>query len=498
MSSAALEGWRASFPARGSTLSLIVSLLACSAVAIGFAAASPANGHWFLVPVTLCGALAGADALDWLRGRRDRLDPFGLLGLFGVHFFFLSPLLHVHWDYWLLYVAAPGDWRPWLGLMASLNLLGLVAYRFSRHLRLKTPPEREWTVRWTFVGSRLRLVLPAFLLLTGGLQLWVYQSQGSILGYIQAFEDSAEAFRGMGWVFVISESFPVIAFISFTVLARRYAFLRRWTPVVVALALFFVAKMIFGGLRGSRANTIWAMFWAAGIVHLMIRPISRKFIAVGVAGMLLFVYAYGFYKGVGTEALTALQGAEARADLESRTRRSVEGNVLGEFARADVQAFLLYRLLAAEGDYPLAMGRTYVGALAQLVPESIWAGRPPTKVKEGTELQYGRDTYNKHFYSVRQYGVGGEALLNFGPMAVPFAYLLFGLGVGGLRRASGRLAEGDTRLYLLPFMTYLTFVCLLMDSDNITIVLIKNGVIPLALIALCSRRERVPATEASA
>ena len=57
--------------------------------------------------------------------------------------------------------------------------------------------------------------------------------------------------------------------------------------------------MVFGGLRGSRSQTVWSLFWATGIIHLWIRPLSKRFIAAGVCFLVAFMYLYGFYKGLG-------------------------------------------------------------------------------------------------------------------------------------------------------------------------------------------------------
>ena len=98
--------------------SLLISLVFCTLTVCGFLVASPPMAHWFVVPVWLCRMLIGRDAVDWFRGRLDLLDPAGIIGVIGVHFFFLAPLLHVAWDSWMLYVEPPPDWRPWLGGMA--------------------------------------------------------------------------------------------------------------------------------------------------------------------------------------------------------------------------------------------------------------------------------------------------------------------------------------------------------------------------------------------
>src|ERR1700730_14595673 len=91
--------------------SLAISFWLCTLTACGFLLASAQTAHWFIIPVLFCGVLIGCDAIDWFRGRLSLFDPAGIIGLVGVHFFFLAPLLHVTWDSWMLYINPPPDWR---------------------------------------------------------------------------------------------------------------------------------------------------------------------------------------------------------------------------------------------------------------------------------------------------------------------------------------------------------------------------------------------------
>ena len=52
-------------------------------------------------------------------------------------------------------------------------------------------------------------LLMAGLIISGLVQLWVYWSFGGVWGYIYAFQNTTAAFAGWGWVFMISESFPL-------------------------------------------------------------------------------------------------------------------------------------------------------------------------------------------------------------------------------------------------------------------------------------------------
>jgi hypothetical protein len=477
--------------------SLLVSLAICTLTVCGFLVASVATAHWFVVPVWLCGVLIGRDAVDWFRGRVDLYDPVGIIGVIGFHFFFLAPLLHVAWDAWMPYVQPPPDWRPWLGGMAAVNAAGLFLYRVARdRARRSGRGESERGARELDPG-RLLFAAGCGMAVSAGLQLWVYAEHGGLLGYVDAFTrsvglpESQSAFAGMGWIFMLSESFPILALLAFAAVARRARLGRAWVVILVVLIGYFVLKLLFGGLRGSRSNTIWGVFWAVGIIHLWIRPVGRRFVVAGMCALLAFMYAYGFYKDLGRDVVALYEGG-ALDEGGGRLDRTFESLVLGDLGRADVQAFLLYRLSQSDRDYVYAKGRTYLGTAALLVPRRLWPQRPPTKVQEGTEAQFGVGSYDEETWSSSKvYGLAGEAMLNFGPFAVLAAYLGFGVVVGRLQRFGGRLRPGDARLLTYPFLVNLCFAALLGDSDNLLFMFVKDGLVPLFVVWFGSHRAGV-------
>lgn len=313
----------------------------------------------------------------------------------------------------------------------------------------------------------------------------VYARFGGIMGYIQTAMDysNAERMQGMGMVFTVSESFPILAFMVFAVYARGKESASRWRVLIAVLAAFFVLKMLFGGLRGSRSNTIWGVFWALGIIHLWLRRVSRNTLVFGSILLVAFMYLYGLYKGAGLNAVSTFTDSAAREELAEKSHRTFETLLLGDLGRSDVQAYLLYRLTDPEGDYEYSWGRTYFGAAVLLIPKALWPERPPEKSKEGTEALYGRGTYTaQDWVSSRVYGLAGEAMLNFGPVAVPFAFALFGVLVGGIRRFLNGLRPGDPRLLLGPFLVIFAFSTLVSDSDNLLFFLIKDGLVPFVVL----------------
>jgi hypothetical protein len=442
----------------------------------------------------MCGILVASDAVDWLRGRLNVFDPMGVLGLLGLHFFFFAPLFHVVSGYWMSTTMPPPDWRDWLGGMGLLNFLGLLLYRIGRgKFNPCTPVSPRQTI-WLIDQRRFLALVPIALLVTAAFQLWVYSRMGGVLGYMFAYSEGSEAFRGMGWIFMISESFPILALMGFAVYARRQNVGTSWTVLCLVLLGYLALKFLFGGLRGSRSNTIWGIFWAVGIIHFWVRQIPKKVILSGIVFLVSFMYLYGFYKTLGVEVLDAFQRSEGVGALASETGRTLEAMLLGDLARSDVQAFLLYRLMDPPDDYRFGKGRTYLGAAALLVPRYVWPTRPPGKVKEGTEAQYGAGAYIPgKFQSSRVYGLSGEAMLNFGPIAVPFALGLLGVFVRWVRRMLPTIHPHDARLLLYPFLVNLCFVVLVSDSDNIVFFFFKNGAVP-ALVVFLSSTVRVIST----
>lgn len=473
--------------------SVLLSAIGCTAVAVFMLATSDRLWHWFVVPVWLCGVVIGVDAVDWFRGEVDTFDPFGVIGLVGLYYFFLAPLLHPYLDWWMLYATPPQEWRDWLGGMAAINVVGLVAYRGLRGFLWRSWSARTARTRWVLDRSRFNVLLIAGMLISLALQLSIYSQFGGVSGYVETFSaGDRTAFAGQGYLYVVSEIFPLLAFMGFIVFAKDRPLFSGWPTLGLALALFAVLLVLFGGLRGSRANIIWALFWALGVVHFCIRPIPKRILPVGLAFLLIFMYLYGFYKGVGSELFDLIDESDAQTQLEQRTRRTIPALLLGDLGRSDVQALLLERMLKPGSDVSYAWGRTYLGAVAQAIPSSIWPERIPSKVQEGTDALYGQGTYSPTgFFATNQYGFAGEAMLNFGPFAAPLGLAALAI-IAAWARCLGRAWRGgDARLLILPMLINVCILALIYDLDNVLVFLLRSYLIPVAMIWLSSSRRRI-------
>ena len=461
----------------------VVGLAACIV-------SSRAVAHWFVIPVFLCGVLIAHDMIDWFRGRFDVFDPVGLFGVFGFFFFFLNPMLHVVWDLWIVEPQIrPNDMRPWLGWMACLNLLGLLIYRYLRDpLAGSVKPNRN---AWIVESGRFWTLLPILLLVSAFLQGMIYSGRGGLVGYMESYTRRDMAWQTeSGFVAVFAESFPILAMMGYAILARRRPALASWTALVLLMGVMLLVSLFFGGLKGSRSNTINSLFWIVGIVHFGIRPLPKKVLLSGMFVLAVVLYAYTLvYK---TGGLNGLRMVESGADvdyLESKTGRSLQGTLLGDIGRADMQAFILHQLCDPHFEYTLGMGRTYFATLCRFIPRSIWVYRPELKSFEGTELLYGKGTYDPvKFYTSYVFGATAEGMFNFGPIAVPFVFLLWTFLIARSRKWIYSLAAIDVRRLLAPLLVLVCYMSFPGDSDNIHYMVFKWGTLPFLFLWFCSSR----------
>lgn len=471
---------------KATSLDYLVTAIALSGMILAFLVFEEKLAHWFLIPIFFCGLLSGVDIVRWLRGDLDVFDPRAILACLSFHGFFLTPILHVFWDVFGVgnELVLHGSWQQWLGLMAILNAGGLLLYRAASSwaFRRARPSKLHWKIvpdlYFTIVGSTM-----AVSLVGQGILLWLL---GGMQGMIFAFETDKQAYEGKGWLLVfawpmaILATMVIVGILNFQGRKSRARFYQVLPFATVIIALHF----LISGWRGSRAAIIWTMFWMAGIIHYRVRKLSKSIMFAGIVLMFAFMYFYGFYKERGIEGLQVVQSPEQWLNPEGYTR-NYKYLILGDFARADTNAYILHNLVTDPGDYDLRWGTTYLGGLAVLIPRNFWKDRPKHKVDAGTEAQHGK---TNRWESSRIYGLTGEAMLNFGPAGVIPVFGIFGWILGVYRRKLLSWDANDARLFLAPFYAILFVLGLTHDSDNLVFEFVTQGTLVFLTIFLTTRR----------
>ena len=469
-----------------------ITAAAVGILALLFMSRSKPIIHWFVLPLIACGILAGVDIVQWLRARLDLFDPKTIIACLAFYGFFLAPLLHVFWNtFGVGDLALFGDWRTWLGAMACLNGLGLLAYRLAHNwaIRATKPPQTVWEINRKRFYPLFAIALACSVI---GVSAFLWQLQG-ISGLIEAYEDNQVALVGKGWLLVLAWPLAVLSFIIlvFTLTDHQRRARRTLTVGMLLLSAVGIGHFLILGWYGSRAATISALFWMAGLLHYRFRKFPPVMMAIGVISLIGFAYFYGFYKERGRGGFEVLR-TPAMWLRPSGYQRDFKYLLLGDLARADSNALILHNLVKDPGDYQYRWGFTYAAALFILIPRYFWPDRPYYRVEAGSEALWGKTAQDT---STRLYGLSGEALLNFGPIGVAIIFGVYGAMLGWYRRNLSLWHRLDARMLLAPFFTSLFVEALLCDSDVLVFFVATQGaLISVAVFAasdaIASRRKR--------
>lgn len=445
---------------------------------------------WYLFPISLCGVIILYELIKYLRGYYDLFEPRGLIALLGTLYFFISPLLFLSFSRQMLFVGNPTDWGKWVGILSILNFMGLLVYKFVLYYG-KNYVRKPLKKIWVLDDHKFKL----FLILFGSLaliaQVYFLYKQGGVSGILTAKTQGTLSLSGNGWILMIGESLPLLIFFGIFFYIRKKNFNRSNILIFALLIFFLIIQFYIAGLRGSRSTTVFALFWVVVIIHYTLRPFTRKQFILGLIFVIFFMVGYGYYKNIGTDVTKVFTGEMTMHQLQdTNENRGIMSTVLGDMSRIGTQAFLLYRLYDHSDSYDLAWGKTYIGDISILIPSFILSNPPPSKIKAGTELMYGKGTYIPgEFQSSRVYGILGEGLLNFHIVSVPFTFLIWSLFVLFITRLVYLLPKNDARWLIIPLLIQITFTSVNSDLDNVIFGLFKNGFIPFLLIYISTNKK---------
>jgi len=451
-----------------------------------------------LFPLVLCGTIIGADAIRWFKGTYEVFDPKGIIGLFGINFFFIAPLLVVMNDLEGVETYIVRDWPPLLGIMAFMNFFGLIVYKLVAKIGFSRPSKVQWTY-WQLNPGRATVFIPVFLIVAFA-SLCIYIIRGGGLGGILLQERQGEfgggGLVGFGAIMILRDALPMTVLIGLT--AFRLTNIskgksRMWLFVGIGmLVLFFFTS----GLRGSRAATAYGLIVAGAVLHYFWRRLSVKIILISMIPLAVFFYFYGFYKSAGIRGIKELvQGTRTIESLQEQTKRTYTGYLIGNLSRAHVQAAEVDVLINKPWSYRYRYGKTYPLAIGYIIPRQIWRSKPIDmgRIIAGTEMLYGPDSYGPYVKvggtgsrSTQLYGLAGEAMLNFGLLGILPAFAVWGYVIGRLRKRLYSFRPDDLRLCMTGFWMLFSFIILVSDADQLVWFFISLYIVPATLIYLIS------------
>lgn len=478
-------------------ISFLISAVAAIAIGLGFEFASGHSFSWITISLFVANAaLVFQHGVKWLQGKMDTFDPLGMLGIFGIVFFLISPAFQIAHDFWP-FIPSLSQSTTWVNIWAAMNLGGIIIYLCVVQSRGAQP--RQVTL-WEFDRHRLKIVVALALAFCFAMQVYVYMQFGGISGFIAAFTQRQQLdlgmsdhdpLQGFGVPTVLAESFKYVFAMAVIYWAKGKPFAKKWWFLASIMLVFFVVFMIFGGLRGSRSNTVFSLIFAAGMYHYWIRPLKIRTVILGILFIAVFLNVYYWYKIAGTNGLQALVNPEFRQSYVT-ARQDAELYILSrDLGRMDIQTLAMREYNRQK--LPYFFGATYATSIFTVIPTALLPVKPNYVLEAKSNIIFGRGRYvaGDPRETTIVLGLIGEAFVNFSYLGILAAFGLLGWGVRMIRKLIYGLAATDVRRLLLPALCLLPLQILITDSGVVVMLIVRSLLIPLIVVLLSVKRKRV-------
>jgi len=419
------------------------------------------------IPILLCGELATAQLIKTIKQKDFLLNVYFYVWAFIIISTFIAPCINLYHDEWVSYWPQPNSWVPYAFWTSMMYLVGIIIWSIMLKEEEKPikPSHRVLKPNW-------KIILIIFMLVSLVAQLYVYYRAGGVLGYMKRFTDNPEFFEGMGLFFILSESFPYF-FLIFIVLNTKRR-LNRGQFLLLILVLFIIT-LFFGGLKGSRSNTILFMVIAVIAINEYLYRIKMLEIAALLVGFFVFMYVGRLYKDYGVNMIYE----EESASLSGSSMNSTELVIVGDLSRYAINAYQLFLMRenpkhGIHSTFQKAHGQTYLWGLLTFIPGgSMIVNKYHLKSRTyyATELFFGNQSDRK---STRILGPMGEWFINFGYLTFFIPYIILGYAFRYFRNLTKEIPKNDIMFLVIPsFLTWLPQL-VLSDFSNIMFFFVKR------------------------
>jgi len=458
------------------------------------------NNVWVFIPITLLGTLFLYENLYTLNNRHNVFSALSLFLMFGFLFFFVVPLNQVIWDYWPS-IPLGTDMVHWAGVWSVLCVVGFFLFTLGYKLVKVTNSANSTNVFSSSINTK-KMHKPFFIGLALCLlaQVIVLIKLGGISGYLNAYEmrlqggvQSFNPYKGLGFLFTFSESFPNLLAIYIILLIKDAPWAKTYKVLFILIVFLFVTNMLFGGLRGSRSTTIWSMFWFLVLYQNNIKKLSLKMLAGLAFGFFIFMTTYSLFKFGGIEGIQGIWDPEVKAEVYKHKHIADADKfaLVRDSGRTDVQAYILKTYWHDE--YPMSYGRTLFAGILSFVPSFIIPNKPYTAVKEKTGIFRGDLSFSSTNYTTLLAGGYGEFVINFGIIGGLSFFLLIGIAISYIDKFSSKLGKSSTYNLIAPVLVLLSIQFLMSDSNVISQFLFRFLTVPLMVLFFCPKLITSPA-----
>ncbi|MDQ2178548.1 hypothetical protein [Marinifilum sp. D714] len=438
----------------------------------------------YLLPMTLCGLITLIKIGEKLEKNSVLRETFFYVWCVLFLSSFVAPLIHFSRNYWIENVYyLPTEWNGLAFKVSSIYLFGIIVFAVLDNVNLFKAKQLTYIRQFKASASYIVLFLMSVSFI---LQTYLYIRVGGISQYMLIFTEKNEesgGFAGMGAFFIISEIFPYLLMLYFFIKNRgkQVSFIY----ILLFLALMLISCIYFGGLRGSRSNTIFTMLQAVIVINFTIYRFSKIHFMGFLAGFFLFMAIGRLYKNDGINLVNNIGEYQSLSISEDMT--SMEKIVTGDLARFNIMCYELF-MLKNNSTYKKKYGSTYLYSIFTFIPggKNIREYLNLTGRSEAAgNLQFDFDGQirSAHRKNTRIFGFVGEFMLNFGSLSFVFAFLILLVLLKYIESVVNSVWISDPMFILVALLPIFISILINADFNNFVFSLIKR-VIPLYFIIM--------------
>ena len=443
---------------------------------------------WYLLPVVLGGMISLYKVLnllktiDYLRNADFYVWIVLFLGAF------VAPLIHFSRDAWISHVyILPSNWNTLALITSAILLYGMFVFIFLEQIKYRPLYQKK---EWSFKKNAKYLII-FLMIISFVLQTVYYIRAGGIFGVIQKFTDRDGGFEGMGLYFIVSEMFPYLLLLLYFVICKekKTSFLN----VSIFLAIMFLSALYFGGLRGSRSNTVLTMFQAVLLIHFTIYHFKKRHFIIMVALFFLFMIVGRIYK---THGADFVHNVHEFTDYQINTEMSgIESIIIADLTRYNDLSYLIF-MLDNNPFYKPKLGSTYLAAVLTFMPFGIPIRdhfELTARSEAASQLMFDFDGIQRSEIrrNSRIFGFVGEMMLNFGVFSFLFAFFFLHFLLKWVKRWSDSISVQDARFYFISLLPIMVISLINLDSNNVVFFIVKRIVLMYVIIWFITNKTKI-------
>lgn len=293
----------------------------------------------------------------------------------------------------------------------EFNLVILIVYTFALlliileflGLKVDLKSDKYLPIKKTSIVRRLWLLTIVPLVA----QYILIAEMGGLSGYLISITERVYAWKGYGIYLMLIRLISVISYFYFAqLIISKPDFKGK-----LLFAFHFCIFVALALLSGSRSMLLWNIVYMVILHHYLVKRVTYKYATI----IFLMVISSAMVLGTLRDSFSVDEsGFSSGVDFEK--------NVLN-MSNFSYGTKPIELLISLDDEYEIELGSTYLTVFTNLIPRSIWPGKP-----DPGGIIFTRDILGDPFGGFSYYSTGlfGEAFINFGlEFGSIFALLLF-------------------------------------------------------------------------